>query len=148
MFLEDILEKAKIEYERGNLEKAEKCFLEALQIVPECNEAKIALSRCKELKEEPNVMILREKRFPGCGTKIPFYINNELKHKFKNGELIKFRLPAGRYIFKFSNEERCVYNVEIKNDYHIIEINCYNSLSGVYIETHERYMMHRYKDIF
>ena len=97
---------------------------------------------------EPNVMILREKRFPGCGSKIPLYVNDNLKYKLKNGEFIKFRLPMGRYMFEFSKDEGCKYNAEINNDYHIIEINCYNSLTGIHIETHDRYRRHWFKDIF
>ena len=143
-----IFDKAKNAYEHGELNKAIKLFDEILADDSENKEAKAAKKRSLELLEEPNVRILRQKRFPGCGSRISFYIDGKLKHKFKNGEFISFRLPVGNYTFNFDRDERCSLFVEIKNDYHIIEINCYNSMSGVHIEANERYMVHWYKDIF
>lgn len=144
----EIFKKAKNAYEHGNLNKAIDLFDKILESDKNNKEAQAAKIRSLELLDEPNVSILRQKRFPGCGSRISFYINGELKHKFKNGEFLSFRLPAGKYTFNFDREERCTYFVEIKNDYHIIEINCYNSMTGVHIETNERYMVHFYKDIF
>ena len=143
-----IFDKAKTAYEHGDLNKAIKLFDEILELDKDNKEAAAAKKRSLELLNEPNVRILRLKRFPGCGSRISFFIDDKLKHKFKNGEFLSFHLPAGRYTFNFDREERCTYLVEIKNDYHIIEINCYNSMTGVHMDTNERYMIHRYKDIF
>ena len=146
--LDLIFDKAKTAYEHGNLNKAIELFDQILETDDGNKEAQAAKKRSLELLEEPNVKILRLKRFPGCGSRISFYIDGKLKHKFKNGEFLSFRLPVGRYTFNFDREERCTYLVEIKNDYHILEINCYNSMTGVQMETNERYMVHWYKDIF